>query len=187
MELLPLSSDPFVAPSDRDMLPSERREFVLTHRTCVFGYGRQNDGPAMSIVYYIPTDTGELLVSTMRDRAKAKATARLGKASLCVLDENWPPTYLQVYCDAEVVDDAELTTDVMMAVAGRMSGTPLPDAARPVVSQMAEKEGRIVVRCRPYSTFASPPRHLHANDQEEQLTHWVSGSVAWDASDEAPA
>ena len=87
MNLLPLSENPFVAPTDRDMLPSERREFVLTHRTCVFGYGRQNDGPAMSVVYYIPTDTGELLVSTMRDRAKAKASARLGKVSLCVLDE----------------------------------------------------------------------------------------------------
>ena len=34
MNLLPLSENPFVAPTDRDMLPSERREFVLTHRTC---------------------------------------------------------------------------------------------------------------------------------------------------------
>ena len=28
MALLPMSSDPFALPSDRDMLPSERREFV---------------------------------------------------------------------------------------------------------------------------------------------------------------
>ena len=62
--LLPLS-DPFAAPTDRDMLPSERREFVRTHRTCVFGYGRRADGPAMSIVYYVPTEGDELLVSTM--------------------------------------------------------------------------------------------------------------------------
>ena len=34
MQLLPLSSNPFAAPTDRDMLPSERREFVRTHRTC---------------------------------------------------------------------------------------------------------------------------------------------------------
>jgi hypothetical protein len=45
------------------MLPSERREFVNTHRTCVLGYARRNDGPAQSIVYYIPTDEGELLVT----------------------------------------------------------------------------------------------------------------------------
>ena len=28
-----------------------------------------------------------------------------------------------------------------------------------------------------------PPRHLHRNDQEEVITHWVSGRVAWGAVD----
>ena len=69
------------------MLPSERREFVRTHRTCVFGYRRRNDGPAMSIVYYIPTDTDDLLVSTMAGRGKARVVERDHKVSLCVLDE----------------------------------------------------------------------------------------------------
>lgn len=183
MKLLPLAEHPFTSPTDRDMLPSERREFVWTHRTCIFGYGRKADGPAMSVVYYVPTDTGELLVSTMHGRAKAKATARLQKISLCVLDERFPFTYLQVYCDARVDDDAELTTDVMMAVGGRMSGTPLPEEARGAVGEMAKKEGRVVLRCTPYSTFASPPRHLHSNDQDEQLTHWLTASMPWDAPD----
>src|SRR5215468_6457670 len=133
MQLLPLASEPFVAPTDRDMLPSERREFVRTHRTCVFGYARRADGPSMSIVYYIPTDGDELLVSTMRGRAKTKAVARGGKVSLCILDERWPFAYLQVYCDARVDTDPELVVDVMMAVGGRMSGQLLPDEARPVV------------------------------------------------------
>src|SRR5580704_14109895 len=62
MEILPLTSEPFLPPTDRDMLPSERRSFVQTHRTCVFGTGRRTDGPAMSIVYYVPTDGDELLV-----------------------------------------------------------------------------------------------------------------------------
>jgi PPOX class probable F420-dependent enzyme len=183
--LLPLSDQPFVAPVDRDMLPSERREFVRTHRTCVFGYGRQADGPAMSVVYYIPTDDDQLLVSTMGARAKARAVARNPKVSLCVLDERWPFAFLQVYADAEVVEDRETVVDVMMAVAGRMSGEPLGEDARPFVEAMAEEEGRVVIRCRPYSTFASPPRHLHSNDQEETLTHWASGSVPWDAADPA--
>ena len=187
MKLLPLAAEPFTPPTDRDMLPSERREFVRTHRTCVFGYGRRNDGPAMSIVYYIPTDSDELLVSTMRGRAKTRAVGRNGKVSLCVLDERWPFAYLQVYCDAFVDDDPGLVTDVMMAVAGRMSGKPLPDEARPVVAEMASKEDRVVVRCRPYETFASPPRHLHRNDQEQQITHWISGAVPWDARDGGPA
>ncbi|MFI0444045.1 pyridoxamine 5'-phosphate oxidase family protein [Actinomadura sp. 6N118] len=180
--LLPLASEPFEVPTDRDMLPSERRTFVRTHRTCVFGYPRLKDGPAMSIVYYVPTDD-ELLVSTMAGRGKARAVDRNGKVSICVLDERWPFAYLQVYADAVIERDPGLVVDVMMAVAGRMSGEPLGDEARPFVESMAAEEDRVVVRCRPYATFAQPPRHLHSNDQEEKITHWVSGTVPWDTPD----
>ena len=183
--LLALSKNPFQAPTDRDMLPSERREFVRTHRTCVFGYGRQSDGPAMSIVYYIPGDNDDLYVATMAGRAKAKAVARDGKVSLCVLDETWPFAYLQVYCDAVIEDDDETLIDVMMAVAERMSGEPLAPELRPAIKAVAEEENRVLVRCRPYATFVTPPRHLHHNDQEEPLTHWVSASMPWDAADTA--
>lgn len=183
MMILPLAAEPFTPPTDRDLLPSERRAFVQTHRTCVFGTNRKADGPAMSIVYYLPTDTDELLVSTMAARGKAKAVARNPKVSLCVLDERWPFAYLQVYCDATVDTDPDLVVDVMMGVAGRMSGEPLGEDARPFVAAMAEEEGRVVLRCRPYETFGQPPRHLHQNDQEERITHWVSGRVPWDAAD----
>jgi hypothetical protein len=185
MTILPLAVEPFSPAPDRDMLPSERREFVRTHRTCVFGTPRRNDGPAMSVVYYVPTDTNELLVSTMRHRGKAKTVAHNPKVSLCVLGEQWPFSYLQVYCDAIVVDDIDLVVSVMMAVGERMSGDPLGDDARPFVEEMAREEGRVVLRCRPYETFATPPRHLHSNDQEELITHWVSGRVPWDATDPA--
>jgi hypothetical protein len=181
--LLPLAAEPFTAPTDRDLLPSERREFVRTHRTCIFGYGRRSDGPAMSVVYYIPTDGDELLISTMAERGKARAVARNGKVSICVLDERWPFAYLQVYADAVIDRDPDLIVDVMLAVGGRMSGEALPEEARPVVAAMAADEGRVVLRCRPYATFAQPPRHLHRNDQEEKVTHWVSGTVPWDAPD----
>src|SRR2546421_7958079 len=122
MRILPLASEPFTPPTDRDMLPSERRTFVRTHRTCVFGTARRADGPAMSVVYYVPTDADELLVSTMAGRGKARAVARDGKVSLCVLDERWPFAYVQVYADATVERDPDLVVDVMMAVAARMSG-----------------------------------------------------------------
>ena len=183
MTMLPLATVPFGLPTDRDMLPSERRAFVNTHRTCVLSYARRNDGPAQSVVYYIPTDDGELLIVTMAARAKAKAVERHGKISLLVLDEQWPVGYLTVYCDAVVDRDFELTTDVAMAVAGRMSGTPLGEDARPFVEAMVKEENRVVLRCTPYATFATPPRHLHQNDQDEKITHWLSGSVAWDAPD----
>ena len=141
----------------------------------------------MSIVYYVPTDTDELLVSTMRDRGKAKAVARNPKVGICVLDERWPFSYLQVYCDAVVDVDPDLVVDVMMAVGGRMSGQPLPEEARPVVQAMAQQEGRVAIRCRPYSTFAQPPRHLHRNDQAEKITHWITAAMPWDARDDAGA
>ena len=100
-----------------------------------------------------------------------------------MLDERWPFTYLQVYTDATIDDDPGLVVDVMMAVGGRMSGEPLGEDARPFVEAMAEEEQRVVVRCRPYATFAQPPRHLERNDQPEPLTHWVSATVLWDAPD----
>ena len=173
--LLPLATEPFTAPTDRDMLPSERREFVRTHRTCVFGYRRRHDGPAMSIVYYIPTDGDELLVSTMAGRGKERVVARDGKVSLCILDERWPFAYLQVYADAVIERDRALTVDVMMAVAGRMSGQPLPEEARPTVEAMAVDENRVVVRCRPYATFAQPPRHLYREDHPLVVGHRALG------------
>ena len=75
MTLLPISSAPFEVPTDRDMLPSERRLFVETHRTCVLAYARRSDGPAQSVVYYVPNDNGELLIATMDSRS-SQITAR---------------------------------------------------------------------------------------------------------------
>jgi len=137
----------------------------------------------MSVVYYVPSARDDVFVATMADRAKAKAVARNGKISLCILDETWPFAYLQVYCDAVIDPDGETLVDVMMAVAERMSGEPLSQELRPVVKAMGEEEGRVLLRCRPYATFVTPPRHLHRNDQKETLTHWLSASIAWDATD----
>lgn len=183
--LLPLATEPFTPATDRDMLPSERRLFVRTHRTCVFGCRRRAHGPAMSVVCYIPTSDDELLASTMAGRGKTRAVARDGKVSLCVRDKRWPFAYLQVYADAIVEHDPTLVVDVMMGVGERMSGEPLGAEARPFVEAMATEEQRVVIRCRPYETFAQPARHLHSNQQEERITHWVSAAVPWSAADPA--
>ena len=165
------------------MTPEERRTFVRDHRTAIFGYNRASDGPAMSIVYYVIDADDTILVSTMRERAKAKAIARNRNVSMCVLDEQWPPTYLQVYCHAEIDTDEERTIDLMMAIAEVMAGKPLDDEAlRPLVAQGAKKEGRLVLRLRPYATFETPPRHVHhESDVNPSLTHWTSTSLPWNA------
>lgn len=162
------------------MTPEERRRFVRDHRTAIFGYSRKHDGPAMSALYYVVEDD-EILVSTMRARAKAAAVRRDPKVSLCVLDENWPPTYLNVYCDAVVDDDPQAGADLLWKIMGVMAGRPLSEDTRPEVEEMARREERVVLRLRPYATFATPPRHVRGEEDVAGLTHWTSASVPWDA------
>lgn len=162
------------------MTPEERRAFVREHRTAIFGYNRVSDGPAMSIVYYVLDDDDTMLVSTMHERAKARAVSRNPNVSLCVLDEQCPLTYLQVYCHAEIDTDAERTIDLMMAIAGVMAGEPLDESVRPLVAEGAKNERRVVLRLRPYATFETPPRHVHnESDVNASLTHQTSTSVPW--------
>ena len=157
----------------------ERREFVRGHRTAIFGYGRRADGPSMTIVYYL-TDGDDILISTMAERGKAKAVRRQGRVSLCILDEQWPPTYLLVYCDAVVETEFDATVDVMMGIAGVMAGQPMPAEVRPMVEEGARREKRVVLRLRPYATFESPPRHVHsAADVNEKLRHDLGATLPW--------
>jgi PPOX class probable F420-dependent enzyme len=157
----------------------ERREFVDSHRTAIFGYGRRQDGPAMTIVYYV-VDGDDLLVSTMAARAKAKAVARNQKVSLCILDEKWPVTYLQVYCDAKIETDHDANVDLGMRIAGVMAGKPMPDEVRPMVADGIRREDRVVLRLSPYATFETPPRHVYsADDINEKLTHELGISLPW--------
>jgi Pyridoxamine 5'-phosphate oxidase len=160
------------------MTPEQRRQFVLDHRTAIFGYSRAEHGPAMSIVYYAATPE-EIVVSTMAERAKAKAVARSSKVSLCVLDEQWPPSYLQVYSDAKIDRDLDSVVDVMMQIAGVMAGQPMSEDVRPMVEEGARIEQRVVVRLRPYATFHIPPAHVYSEADIPGLRHQLSTSVPW--------
>ena len=161
------------------MNQEQRRQFVLDHRTAIFGYNRAQHGPAMSIVYY-SADPEEIVVSTMAERAKAKAVARSPKVSLCVLDEQWPPSYLQVYCDAEIDTDLDFVVEVMMRIAGVMAGQRMSEEVRPMVEEGARAENRVAIRLRPYATFYTPPKHVHQeSDIGPGLLHQTSASVPW--------
>ena len=160
------------------MNQEERRQFVRDHRTCIFGYARKADGPAMTVVYYV-MDGDDLLVSTMAERGKAKAVARDGRVSLCVLDENWPPSYLLVYGNSVVDTDPELAVDVLGRVVGLMAGEEVPPGRRPQIAQMAQDEQRVVIRVRPYATFETPPRHVYKMSDIDTLTHSTSTSMPW--------
>jgi PPOX class probable F420-dependent enzyme len=164
----------------RNVDQQERRQFVREHRTCVFGYARQKHGPAMTVVYYVTGDDGdELLVSTMAGRGKARAVIRDPKVSLCILDENWPPRYLQVYGTAKLDRDPELAADILTRVIGLMAGEDVPASRHPQIARLAEEEQRVVVRVRPYATFETPPRHVRTMSDIDSLTHWTSTSMPW--------
>jgi len=112
----------------------------------------------MTVVYYV-TDGDDILVSTMAERGKAMAVERDPRVSLCVLDENWPVTYLQVYGTAVVERDEEQAADVLRQVIELMAGEPVP----------AERREQI----------ATPPRHVHQMEDLDTLTHSTSTSMEW--------
>lgn len=158
----------------------ERRAFVRSHRTAIFGYSRREHGPAMTAVYYV-MDGDDLLVSTMASRGKAKAVARHPKVSLCVLDEKWPPTYILVYGTARIVTDFEAVVDHLMRIMALMAQQAMPASTRQHVEEMTRRENRIMLRITPYLTFETPPRHVYQPDDVKELTHWLGSSLPWDA------
>jgi PPOX class probable F420-dependent enzyme len=132
----------------------------------------------MTVVYYV-LDGDDLLISTMAARAKTRAVQRNPKVSLCVLDEQWPLTYLQVYGSATVEEDFSQAVDVMRRVIDLMAGEQMPAAKLPEIQRMCRDENRVVIRFRPYATFATPPRHVYQAEDIDTLTHFTSSTQPW--------
>jgi hypothetical protein len=132
----------------------------------------------MTVVYYV-MDGDDLLISTMAARGKSRAVERDGRVSLCILDEQWPLGYLQVYGTAVVSRDRELAVDVLTRVIGVMAGEEVPEGRRPQIEQMADDEERVVIRVTPYATFETPPRHVYQMSDLDTLTHFTSTSLPW--------
>jgi Pyridoxamine 5'-phosphate oxidase len=166
------------------LTPAQRRQFVREHRTAIFGYGRKKDGPAMTALYYV-MDGDDILISTMRARAKAKAVQRNPKVSLCVLDENWPPTYITLFCDAiieaTVDDDIDAVIDLGLRIGGVMAGRDLDPSLREHAAARVIQEDRVKIRLKPYASFMTPPRHAWNENEFSKLTHWTSSTIPWSA------
>src|ERR1700730_17062928 len=143
----------------------ERIDFVRSQRIAVFGVNRKNDGPALTIVYYV-MDGNDLLVSTMEARGKVKAVQRNPKVSLCILDEKWPPTYLQLFCEASI--DATIDTDLekvvtlSMAISSLMAEQEMPEAVRDATRERVIAERRVQLRLHSQRCHRSYPRSRNA-------------------------
>ncbi len=135
-------------------ISDEQREFLESHRLCVFAFNRRNGPPSLSPVYYF-MDGDEIVISTTGSRVKAKAVQRNPEVSVCVLDEKMPFAYLTVYGHARVEDEGAV--DVMRRIGEAMTGNPVPDAVLPALEQRAKDEGRVVVRVKPAQLVSTRP------------------------------
>ena len=133
-------------------ISTTQREFLESHRLCVFGFNRHSGPPSLSPVYYF-MDGDEIVISTTGSRIKAKAVQRSPEVSVCVLDEKMPFAYLTVYGHARIEEEG--AADVMRRIGEAMTGSPLPESARPAFEQRAKSEERVVIRVKP-AQFVSP-------------------------------
>jgi nitroimidazol reductase NimA-like FMN-containing flavoprotein (pyridoxamine 5'-phosphate oxidase superfamily) len=137
------------------MIPDEHREFLASHRLCVVGVGRDIRPPSLSPCYYA-LDGDEIIISTTATRAKAKLLGGGGgPVTLCVLHEDFPFPYLNVYGTGRI--DPDGAVDVMARIGEAMMGAPLPDDARPALEERARNEQRVVLRVTPERFFSTQP------------------------------
>jgi len=162
-----------------------RRDFVRSNHTCVISYTRKTAPPSMSIIHYA-MDGDDVVFLTMAARQKAKAVERLGQLSACILAGepgglSWPPEYLVVDGKATVSTDMDEVVDVAAKIIPIMTGKPLPDEARPGVRTVMEKEGRVVIRITPESTFHSPSVHNveDADPNADEPLHGLGARLPW--------
>lgn len=129
------------------MLTDSQKTFLGENRFCVVGYNRKSGPPAMSPVYYV-MDGDEMVISTQTTKAKGKVFAHERDVSVCVMAENHPsPRYITIYGKGQIETDGAV--DVLISIAGKLSGNELPDAARPAMEAKAQAESRVVLRVRP--------------------------------------
>ena len=177
--------------ADNELATSEhRREFVKSNHTLIVGYGRKTAGPSMSIVHYV-MDGDKICFLTMSERQKAKAIRRGVPLSLCILAGetgglSWPPEYLVVDGQAEIITDMDYIIDnVAFGVGEVMRGTPIPEearpGARPMVEDMMRRENRVAIQFTPESTFHSPSVHPDPDDPEaaKKMVHGLGARLPW--------
>lgn len=128
------------------IMNDEQRAFLEANRLCIVGVDRRAGPPHMSPVYYV-MDGDDLLISTTHSRFKAKAIKRNPEVSVCVLAEEFPFPYVLIYGEGSI--EADGAAPLMMRIGERMTGNPVPDAAKPAVEQRALDEGRVVLRVTP--------------------------------------
>jgi len=154
----------------------QRRQFVRENRICWVNHILRDGSPASTPAYYAVNDVGQIELSTMGDRGKARAVERGDRVSVSVYDERWPPTYLLVFGKAQIDRDPAHAADMLITVVGLMAAgrrawwrrnlrghaaaANVPASRRGQIAELARKEHRVVITLTPEETFETPPRHV---------------------------
>jgi hypothetical protein len=80
---------------------------------------------------------------------------------------------------ATLEEDFGQAVDVLRRVIDLMAEKDAGSAKLPEIERMARDENRVVIRVRPFATFATPPRHVYKPEDIDTLTHFTSSSQPW--------
>lgn len=124
---------------------AEHDAFVRSMKWCTVTTLRRDGSPATSVLFYA-VDGDELLLSTTKDRLKAKTLRRDPRIVVTVLDEGAPYRYVSVEGTARLEDDDLVAAHTLInrAMRGAPDWTP-PEG----FEERLRGEGRVVIRVTP--------------------------------------
>lgn len=136
------------------MSPEDAREFLDTHRLAVLGVNRDGRPPHLTPIYYV-RDGDDILISITGSRTKSKHITKAGRASLCILHEEFPFQYVGLSGPARIEEEGAV--DLMARIGEKMTSAPLADDVRPALEERAKREGRVVLRVTPEEWWQAYP------------------------------
>jgi len=83
------------------------------------------------------------------------------------------------FSDMDRLERREFVRKHRTCIFGYNRRKDVTSAKLPEIERMAREENRVVIRVRPYATFATPPRHVYQADDIDTLTHFTSNSQPW--------
>jgi PPOX class probable F420-dependent enzyme len=121
-------------------LTHDLRDFLDAHRVGVLATIADDGKPRQSLVYFVRVDD-RLLISTLKDRLKARDVERAGWASVCVMGHEAP------YPSATFSGSGQILTENIgpptAAIARRMAGTA--DSPKPMSDEALAEAGRVIL------------------------------------------
>lgn len=124
---------------------AEQDAFIRSMKWCTVTTLRQDGSPSTSVLFF-GLDGDELLLSTTKDRLKAKTLQRDPRIAVTVLDEGAPYRYVSIEGTARI--DEEDIVPGHVVVNRAMRG--IPDWTPPAgYEETLKSQGRVLIRVTP--------------------------------------